>query len=225
MKTSTVIIALVLAAGTYSAQTKQTRDVSGFHSLKVSSAIKVVLTMGDKESVVVEAKDDVLSKIKSEVKGGVLLLHCEGEIKNGSEMTAYVTAKQIKDLDVSGASQLKLTNTLEGDKLEVEASGAASLNLDLKVKTLDADIDGATMLKVTGVATALKVEVEGASEFKGSDLKSEEVEIEASGASHASVIANKNIKIHATGASNVTYKGQPEVKELNTSGAATVKKG
>ena len=225
MKKALAIVMLVLCAASFSAQTKQTREVSGFHSLKVMSAFKVILTMGDKESVVIEAKDDELKKIKTEVKNGVLMVYCEGEMRNGGEMTAYINARQLKEIDASGACQVELTNTLEADKLEVEAQGAVSMKLDLRVKNLDAEIEGASRLKVTGMATILKIELEGASEFKGFDLKSEEVEIDASGASQASVLANKNIKIHASGASNVTYKGQPEVMELNTSGAASVKKG
>jgi hypothetical protein len=75
MKTFSFLAAAMLFVSSLTAQTKETREVSGFTSLKVGSAIRVVLTMGDKESLVFEAKDEVLKKLKAEVKNGVLHLY------------------------------------------------------------------------------------------------------------------------------------------------------
>src|SRR5690606_7229062 len=92
--------------GIMPAQMKQEREVRGFHSIDVSSAISVVLTMSDKESLVFEANGEVLEKLQAEVVDGELKLYIKGKTENSGKMIAYVHAKEIRSLDVSGAADL-----------------------------------------------------------------------------------------------------------------------
>ena len=53
----------------------QDRHLSGFSSVNVAGSFDVYITQGNTESVKVEADDEVIDKIITEVKGGVLKIY------------------------------------------------------------------------------------------------------------------------------------------------------
>ncbi len=47
--------------------------------------------------------------------------------------------------------------------------------------------------------------------------------VHASGASNANVTVSQLLKAEASGASNINYKGDPSVRESNSSGASNIR--
>lgn len=223
MKKSIVALSLLLCFTGAQAQVKEERAVKDFNGLKVGSAIRVVLTMSDKESLTFEAEADVLPKLTAEVEDGILCIGSKGNTESKKPMIAYVSARSLKSIDVTGASEVELTNVLETEKLSLELSGAAELDLNLKVKKLDAEVEGAADVEIKGSAGMLSLDLSGAAKFKSSDLSAGDVKIKASGAAHAKVQAAGMLKVNASGASKVIYSGTPKDKNIYTSGAASVK--
>lgn len=221
-----IFIGAMLIASTFFPQTKQNREISGFNELKVGAAIQVKLTMGDKESLVLEAEDHVLERIRSVVKDGQLHLYLDDkEMETQKDIIAYVTAKSLKELEAYGAAFIELTNRLNAEKLEVEASGAARMDLDVKVKNLELEISGAGKIGLRGEAQEAEMSISGAANVHAENLSCEKMQIKASGAGKAEISASKAIKVNASGASKVIYQGNPAEKNINTSGAASVKAG
>ena len=219
------LLAAILLVSCLQAQVREDRKIESFTGLKVGSAIKVVLTMSDKETLTFEAEESVLPKLRAEVKGGVLHLSSDDRTETKKSMTAYVSARSLKSIHVTGASEVTLTNALEAESLDLESTGAADLDLNIKVKTLDADVTGAADVVIKGQADRVTVDLSGASDFKCGDLEAADVKIKATGASNARVNASEKLRIDATGASKVIYKGSPKNKEINSTGASTVKAG
>src|SRR4051812_22454735 len=120
MKKPAILIICAILNCQFFAQTKQNREVSGFSELRVTSAIKVILTISDKESLTLEAEPDVLKKLKSDVKGGKLSLYLEGKTETDKPIVAYVNAKRITGIEATGASNVKVTNPLTENKIGLE---------------------------------------------------------------------------------------------------------
>ncbi len=219
------MVAVLLFTGCLNAQVKEERKIASFRSINVSSAIKVVLSMGASESVVFEAKEEVLSSLKAEVKDGKLLLYMEKRSSGNDQVIAYVSAKVLHAIKTSGAAGLELTNQLETTSLSIEGSGASQMKLNLKVNDLKAELEGASKIFINGKAGALELDLSGAGSFVSKELKADSVKIKATGASQARVSAASNLKVNATGASKIIYSGKPENKDIFTSGAASVKPG
>lgn len=225
MKTIGVTIAaLVFSISTSFAQIKQERKVSSFSKLKSTSAIKVILTIGDKESVTFEAEEAVLPKLKAEVKGGELKLYTDGNVNTKKQMVAYVTAKSISSLDAESASSIEVTNAVNADVMNLVASSAGSIKLELNAKQVIANVDGAGSIKVKGATSSLKANASGAGSLKALELKSEKVVVTASGAGSANVNAIQSLDATANSAGSVTYIGEPKEKKINNSISGNIKK-
>ena len=92
---------------------------------------------------------------------------------------------------------------MKADKINVNISGASTVNLSGNGQTLQGDISGATS-------------------FRAYDYAVKDVDLEVSGASTAKINASGSIKVEANGASSVRYKGTATIRS-NTSGASSIK--
>src|SRR6185503_14450751 len=71
----------LLSQKTISDPNAEKRNVSGFHGINVGTGIKLILTEGKTEDVVVSAdKIEHRDKIVTEVKGGILKIYYENKL-------------------------------------------------------------------------------------------------------------------------------------------------
>jgi Putative auto-transporter adhesin, head GIN domain len=207
----------------------QVRQASGYHGINVSSAFNVYLSQSNEEAVAVSAasvKDRDM--ITVEVKEGILYIGLSKAWKwsNGNKkLRAYISFKQLDKLNISGACDVFINGVLKADVLRVQQSGASDLKGKMDVAKLYVDLSGASDMTITGMATRLYVEASGASDFKGFDLVAESCEAKASGASDIRITVNKELSAEASGASDVKYRGSCTIREVKSSGSASVSRG
>jgi len=204
----------------------QQRNVSGFHAIRVSHAIDVMIVQGDEEGLAVSAKtNEYRDKIISEVKNGVLVISYNESSWNGGgnrKLKAYVSVKNLDNITASGACDVVVNGKLEPKELALDFSGASDFKGIVGTEFLDVEISGASDVTVTGNATAAKIRASGASEFKGYDLQTEKSEVRASGASDIKITVNKELSAEASGASDVKYRGEGLIRDIKSSGASSV---
>ena len=208
----------------------QERKVSGFHAIHVSHGIDLVLTPGTSEKVVISASDpELANKILTEVKNGILKIY----IDNGnapwnwhwgknSRMVAYVSYKQLDELDGSGGSDIKVEGSISGEKLSLDISGGGDFYGKVAVKKLTVDVSGGGDLTISGTATDVDIDVSGGGDFKGTDLVTDNCTIDASGGSDISITCNKSLSVDSSGGSDVYYKGTASIKKTSMSGGGSV---
>ncbi|WP_192822710.1 head GIN domain-containing protein [Rufibacter sp. LB8] len=197
----------------------QTRQVGTFTVLSISGGFEVVLTQGNTESLKLEADENVLPRITSEVENGVLRISSKN-IRNAKRLKAYVTVRDLNSLRLAGGIKLRGTNTLTGGTLKFEFAGGIDVQMALQVKELVADVAGGTNITLTGQAQTVRLDLAGASTFKAADLKTEVFTLDAAGASHAEVHVTKQLNVDAAGIVSVDYKGSPKI---NHSGMGKVR--
>jgi preprotein translocase subunit SecF len=188
--------------GSGNTQTEK-RDVSGFNEVKAGGALTVEVTAQKEFGVEVEADDNLLEYVKTEVKGDTLRIYTEGRISTRNPIRVRISMPNIESFDVSGASSVTLTN-VKNESLRLDASGASKI-------------------KVEGEAKELNVDLSGASRLEAENLRAENVTVDASGASSATVVASNEINADASGASSIRYVGEPKNVSRKTSGASSVK--
>jgi hypothetical protein len=203
---------------------KETRQVPSFNGLEISGAFKVIIKQGATEEVVIEADANILPLIKTEVVGGELKIYTNKPIHNPTVMKAYITVKELKDIDVSGAVDIESEGRLNLQELSIDASGASDSKLDLQVQKLTLDCSGASKMKFAGSANIFEMELSGASDIFAFDLVSESCDIEISGAGNAQINVSKRLSAEVSGAGTIRYKGSPTEIDQEVSGAGSIKK-
>lgn len=204
---------------------KQDRKVSSFTAVDVSGAFEIVLTQGETETVTVEADENLLPLIRTIVEGNELRIDTKDRpIHHVTVMKVYVTIKDLKKIDISGAVDIKTTNQMKLNELNMDASGASKSRLDIAVQKLTLDCSGASKMHFTGMAVDVRMDLSGASNIFAFDFPAETYSIDLSGAGKAQINVTKSLYVEVSGAGDVAYKGNPSQVDQNVSGAGSIRK-
>jgi len=193
---------------------KETRSIEAFTGIDVGGAFNVYFTQQEKTSLIVEADENLLEKISTNVNGETLHIK-SNNIKNATTLNIYLSAPTINNLNISGAASLKNENTLSGESLSIKVSGAASVVLDINVNDLSTNTSGAGYLKLTGKAAYHDADASGAAELKAGNLETIKTTADASGAADVTIRASEEAKSETSGAGSISILGNPEITTKN----------
>lgn len=178
------------------------RDVGDFNGVDVGGVFQVEIVAQKDPGVEIEADDNLLPLIKTEVNGGVLKISTNGNIKSKSAIRVRISALDIDSIEASGASKVSVSD-IKNSELKIDTSGASKVTLSGETGSLSVDISGASSLNANG-------------------LKAENATVDASGASYADVNVSEQLIADASGASKINYSGSPKSAEKHSSGAGHV---
>jgi hypothetical protein len=184
--------------------TTSSRNVSNFKGVEVGGIINVEIKRSEKLSVVIEADDNILPLIKTEVSNGVLEISTRKRFKTPNNITVKISAPDINSVDTSGVANV-VYEGVETDSLSLESSGASKIS-------------------VSGNVGSLTVDMSGASRVKAVALKANKANIDGSGASSARVDVTSSLVSDLSGASSLTYSGSPAELKKSISGGASIRK-
>ncbi len=196
---------------------KEDRKIESFSRIICRNSINLYLTQGEEEKITIEADDNLMELIITEVKDQSLEIYLTKTVKEAKKLNVYVTFKTISMLQNSGATTTHSQNKIKADNFQLNTSGASDVKLDLEVNNLVCDISGASVVKLKGSANLMNVEVSGASDFSAGELVAQTCNVSASGASNAFVTAIKAIEMDESGVSNISYSGTASNTKKNGS--------
>jgi len=203
---------------------KQERDISSFSGIEVGGAFKVFLTQGDKESLVVEADENLMDVIDTEVRGNTLKIKTTEDIRDYKTLNVYITFKDLSELDISGACQLNGENKFKLGDIDMDCSGASDVSLKLSAGKMNLDCSGASNMDLFGTAESIDMDISGASHLDASDLEVKMCNADVSGASHGKVFVTGELSAEVSGAGSLKYKGDAVIRDHDVSGAGSLKK-
>ena len=193
----------------------QTRKVSGFDAINVEYPAEVFIRQGNSESLKIEADDNLLPNLKTEVRNGRLEIFYRRE--NGKHVNPTKTVKitivvkELTDVNFSSAGEITIEK-LQADNLDASLSGAGNLNLnDVQLKGLQVSLSGAGSMTASGVADDLDMSISGFGDFKGKDLHSQDARVSISGAGSATVWVDHDLNAQISGAGSISYYGSASV--------------
>lgn len=206
----------------------ESRPVKGFHAIKVSTGIQLLLTQGTTEAVAVSAvTTDHRDKIKTIVENGVLKIYYDNDSwkswKNGDQkLKAYVSIITLDNLDISAGASITVEGSVKSNKLSVDASSGAVLKGNIEVSTLSIDQSSGSVIKLSGTVEDLTVDGSSGSVLHGYDLTVQNCNVDMSSGGGVQLTVNKELSVEATSGGYVNYKGQGVIKNIKTSSGGNV---
>jgi len=202
----------------------QTRDVPEFTGVKVGSGIDVFLTQGDIQRVEVEADENLQEWIRTEVKGSVLHIYTDKNIRLAKAKRVNINCKILDRIDISSAGDVTAVNRFKADKLDIDMSSAGDLNLEVEANEISISISSAGNAVLKGKTDTLKADLSSAGDLNAYDLEAKYGDISVSSAGSARVFVTDEASFHSSSAGDIDYKGEPRMKEIHTSSAGSVNK-
>ncbi|MCL4275928.1 MAG: DUF2807 domain-containing protein [Anaerolineales bacterium] len=205
----------------------ETRNIAEFNAIEVDYPAQVTVTQGSQVSVKVEAEDNVLPGLKTEVRNGQLRIFYEagdGKHVNARKMVKVsIVVAELTDVEFDSAGEL-IVEGITTDRLEVSLSGAGNLRLvDITAKDLSVNLSGAGSMSASGAADDLDLNISGFGSFNGGDLHTQIASVTLSGAGSATIWTDDELDATISGAGSINYYGSPAVNR-KISGVGNVRK-
>lgn len=203
-----------------------TREVHGFNrvSFRAEHENELIITQGDRESLVINAPEDIANRVEADVADGRLKIRVTGSWtqKISDALTTTFTRPKIRyelfvrtleELEVQSVSRVKIA-ALTTPRFEVELKGVGEVDIDaLSTESLDVELEGAGRIDIQGQATKASVSLSGPGEYRAPELRCTELEIELNGVGKATVWAVEKLDITMRGIGSIQYHGSPRVKQ------------
>lgn len=176
--------------------TTETRDVAPFTSVELRGSATVDVLIGQAQSLVVEADENGLRHLRTEVRDGRLVIDTRDRafwLRDG-ELRVRLTVPQLDSLALNGAARASVHGF---------AGGNTSLILS-----------GAGDLEASGTLDRVVAQVNGAGNLDLAHLSATDANVAVNGTGNIKVSASGRLDAAVNGVGNIEYLGKP--RDLNT---------
>jgi hypothetical protein len=180
----------------------EARKVAEFRKIEAGGAFSIRVKVGSATSLKISAEENLLSYIRTSVRGNTLVLDTRKNISPRKEILIEITTPNLTDIEASGANDIEIEGINETD-FNVDLSGAGNIHLRGEVERFHAELSGA-------------------GNIDAKELKSKETMISVSGAASADVYASKYLEASVSGVGSIDYYGNPEKTKTNVSGVGSI---
>ena len=193
---------------------KENRKVADFNELSFALPGNLFLTQGSKNEVIIEADEDLLEKIETEVRGNTLSIGFEKwyNYRGFGEINVYVTVKDISKLILSGSGDVIAQNQIKSEQLGFVLSGSGKIMIDdLVTNEVTAVITGSGDIKIKGKTKAkeLSATITGSGDFEAYDIAFDEADLTITGSGSIRATVIDELDANITGSGRIYYKGKP----------------
>jgi hypothetical protein len=196
-----------------------TKDVAvqPFDQLEASGIFNVVLTQGNKESLKIEAEDNLQPLFEIKNEGGKLMVDMkkDSHFNSKKKMTVYITFKNLKSMDLKMVGNVTSTGNLNFGDLSLANKSVGSVDLALNAQKLDINNKSVGNLKLSGKAENAVIRSNSVGAIKASDLLVQTMDIDNDGVGSAEVNAVKELKVKDSFLGKVKNTGSATAKRIN----------
>lgn len=221
-----VVSALALLPGVACAQEPEGRMYAPgpFDRLEIAGTAQLRLVQGARDQVFIVGDAELQKDVSVELQHDKLLIRPSGTWKfwNSQRLLVDVTLRNLRQLVISGAADLRAAEPMRLQRLAIHISGAGQVRFDdLVAEQLSFGISGSGDGQLKGQVQDLNLQVTGKGKLLADQLRTEQATVAISGIGHAQLWVTEELRVSVSGIGTVEYWGAPEVKR-RTSGLAKV---
>ncbi|HRZ43029.1 MAG TPA: head GIN domain-containing protein [Bacteroidales bacterium] len=182
-----------------------------FQSVEVSGSINVYLRQGSPAVIQVLADSNLQPFLDFRFDGGELIIRHKQPLRLSKTAKVMITAPDLKGIEVEGAAEIRIPDTLRTESFELDIKGAAMADLLLDCKDLKASVSGAGEIRLKGRAERATTRINGAGNLKAADFLIRSHDLRINGAGDARTLVTDTLRATINGAGKIEYKGSPVV--------------
>lgn len=197
------------------------RNAGEFNKIKASGGFDVELKNGPSE-VTVEADDNLMKYIETDVSGGELRIKLDHINVRNAHLKVYVSAPGITRLETSAAANINAKDLLQSaGSLEFVSSSGSEINATVDAPHINVETSSGSEITIKGKTRDVRAQSSSGSGIHASELMSENANAEASSGSNISVHASLKVVADASSGASIKWKGgATDIKRSVSSGGS-----
>ncbi|MCL6272903.1 DUF2807 domain-containing protein [Muricauda sp. 2012CJ35-5] len=193
-----------------------------FTVVSASEGIDVYVTQDSEFKIDVEADENIIDLIGTDIKDGKLRIHAIENIGRATKKV-YVSLPDVSGLKSSSGADLIAQNVIETEKIELDASSGSDLHVELVAVEVSADASSGADIKVSGRTDMLYADASSGADIRARDLMAKRCNADASSGSDIAVNVSESLIADASSGADISYTGEASV-QTNKSVSGSVHK-
>jgi hypothetical protein len=183
----------------------ESRNVSGFREVVLKGSGNLSIDVNGTETLTIEADDNLLPYLTSDVSGGQLTLGTKDNtnISPTKDVTYKLTVKDLNNIELAGSGNINGRN-IKSDHLKATIAGSGNITLD-------------------GTTDESEVTIAGSGNYQSPNLRSKAVKVNIMGSGDAELNASEKLDANIGGSGTVKYSGNAVVTQ-HIGGSGSVQK-
>ena len=195
--------------------TTESREVSGFTEVALAGSGNLTIRQTGSDSLSIEAEDNIIPKLTSEVANGRLTLGVEPNTNlwPTKPINYELTVKDLNAIQSLGSGGIYM-NSINTDVLGITNNGSGEINLaNVEANNLRVASGGSGAVKTAGKVGSQVVGILGSGHYQAEDLQSQEAKVDIKGSAEATVNVTERLDARITGSGSIEYVGNPTISQ------------
>lgn len=198
------------------------RDIPAFNAIEASGALNVELLQNNKVGLTIEADDNLIELIVTEVTDSVLSIRLKDKVGKHKALDVKVDLITIQAIKASAGARITSVNTIVGLVLSHIISSGAFSDLDLDFEKITIEASSGAHAALSGKVNDLFLKSSSGAHVDARELKAENATVKSSSGAINHIFVNHEMSIDASSGAIVNYYGQPAIRNQKTSSGGTI---
>lgn len=202
---------------------KESRDITeDFTAVTASEGLDVYITQDSDFKIRVEADENVIDLIGTDIQDGKLKIHAIENIGRATKKI-FVSMPEITSLDANSGADLVGEGLMEADKVSLNSSSGASLKVEIVADQIEADCSSGADIRLGGRANLFYADASSGSDIKAVDLEAKVCRASASSGADIRVNVIEELTADASSGADIGYSGDPRVDTRKSASGSVYK--
>jgi len=191
--------------------------VRSFDELDASGVFNLQLSQGDKETLRIEADDNLMDLFIIENEGSTLKIKMKknSNFNSKKQLKVYITFRNLKSMNLGMVGGTSSDDKLKFTDLKLKNQSVGSVSLNMTLQTLNMENQSVGSVKLEGSAENAIVKNNSVGSINAGNFVVQKMDIENNGVGSATVNAEKELKYSDSFLGKVSNRGNATVKKKN----------
>lgn len=195
---------------------------SNFESIDVQQGINVFVTQGNSTEINVEADDNIINLLITEVKNNELKIYFKKNVSKTKARNVYLTTSSINEINTSSGAKVKGENTIQTNTLDLDSSSGSSIKIRVNANEVTSETSSGSNMKIEGETNKFSASSSSGSSINASNLKTVDAHAKASSGSSIYLNVTGELTAKASSGGDIDYEGNPSQVNKDTSSGGSV---
>lgn len=196
-----------------------------FSAIKVSGGLDLHLSQGTKNSVVVEADENLQDIIITEVKDGVLKIYTDKNIWRAASKKVLVTCTDIEAITATSGSDVFGKTIVNAKSLKVSSTSGADIRLEVAAENIETKSTSGSNIRIKGTTITHTAKATSGASIDAYNLESKNAIVNVSSGADINIYASESLNAKASSGGDIDVKGNPKkVTKKSSSGGSVSSK-
>ena len=193
-----------------------------FDVIKVQQGINLYLTQGNSVTLNVEADENIMDLLITEVKNNELKVYFDKNVYRAKARNVFLTAKTISKIKTSSGASVKSENTLQVNSLDLDSSSGSNIKVYVNAEEVTSSCSSGADIKIYGKAHTLSAKASSGSSIDADELETVDAYATASSGANINVNVTNRLTANASSGGDIDYEGEPSNVDKDTSSGGSV---